>query len=209
MNNKKEGLFWSLEGGEGAGKGMLIKKIIEFLIENNIEFVSTREPGGTDVAEKIREIIVHEEIDGITEALLFASARRHHVENLIKPAINKGKLVLCDRFIDSSLVYQGYGRGLGVDTVWEINKFAIGDFLPDKTIYLDIAPEVGLKRISDNNRETNRLDLEGLDFYNKNRQGYLDLANKYPERFVVINADQTPDEVFNELKEKLLNDLIK
>lgn len=204
-----KGMFISFEGSEGAGKGLILNKLKAFLQENNVDFIATREPGGTDVAEKIREIIVHEDIDGITEALLFASARRHHVENLIKPSIENGKLVLCDRFIDSSLVYQGCGRGLGIDTVWEINKFAIGDFLPDKTIYLDIAPEVGLRRISDNNRETNRLDLEGLDFYNKNREGYLYLANKYPDRFVVINANQTPDEVFNELKEKFLNNLIK
>lgn len=204
----KKGLFISFEGSEGAGKGTILAKLKEFLEENNVDFISTREPGGTTVAEKIREIIVNEDIDGITEALLFASARRHHVENKIKPALKEGKLVLCDRFIDSSLVYQGCGRGLGMDKVWEINQFAIEGFLPDKTIYLDIDPQVGLKRIADNNRETNRLDSESLDFYNKNREGYLYLANKYPERFVVINADQTPDEVFNELKEKFLNDLL-
>ena len=197
--------FISIEGLEGAGKGILIKNLIEFFKQKNIDFVSTREPGGTPIAEKIRDIIVNEEIDGITEVLLFASSRRHLVQNLIKPSINKGKLVICDRFIDSSLVYQGYGRNIDIDTIMAINKFAIGDFLPDKTIYLDIQPEIGLKRISDNNRETNRLDLEDLNFYNKNRQGYLDLAKQFPDRFIIINANQTPDAVFNDLKENFLD----
>lgn len=205
----RKGMFISIEGNDGSGKSTLLKKMTDFLNQHYVDFISTREPGGSDVAEKIRNIIVNENIDSITEALLFASARRDHVENLIKPALKAGKIVLCDRFIDSSLVYQGCGRGLGMDTVLEINKFAISYFLPDKTIYLDIDPEVGLKRIAYNNRETNRLDLEGLDFYNKNRQGYLELAKKYPERFVVINAQQTPNEIFLELKNKLLNDLIK
>lgn len=209
INSNKKGIFISVEGVEGAGKGMLLSKIKQYLENNNVDYVSTREPGGTEIAEKIRAIIVNEDLDGIEEALLFATARRNHVRKLIKPALNEGRLVLCDRYVDSSLAYQGYGRGLGMDTIWDINKYAIEGFLPDKTIYLDIDPQVGLKRIADNNRETNRLDLEGLDFYNKNREGFLLLAKKYPERFVIINADQTPNEVFEELKEKLLNDLIK
>lgn len=206
--NFKNGFMISVEGLDGSGKSTVLEKIRKFLENNNIEFILTREPGGTLVSEKIRNIIVNEDIDGVTEALLFASARRHHVENLIKPALKEGKLVLCDRFIDSSLAYQGCGRGLGIETIWEINKFAIGDFLPNKTIYLDIAPEDGLKRIINSNREKNRLDLQKLDFYHKNRQGFLYLANQYPERFIVINANQSPDKVFEDLKEKFLNNFM-
>lgn len=208
-NSKHKGLFISIEGVEGAGKGMLLEKLKKYFEDNNIDYVSTREPGGTELAEKLRNIIVNDELDGIEEALLFATARRNHVRKMIKPALEEGKLVLCDRYVDSSLAYQGCGRNLGMDTIWDINQYAIEGFLPDKTIYLDIDPQVGLQRIADNNRETNRLDLEGLDFYNKNRQGFLTLAQKHPDRFVIINADQSPKDVFEELKTKLLNDLVK
>ena len=195
-------MFISVCGLDGAGKGVLMENIKKHLDSKGVNYILTREPGGTVVAEKIREVIVNEDIDDITEALLFASARRDHVEKKIKPALKEGKLVISDRFIDSSLAYQGVGRGLGIDFVKHINEIAIGDFMPDKTIYLDLDPEIGLQRIKENNREENRLDKEKIDFYKKNREGYLELARRYPNRYIVLNAEKSPEEVFSELLSK-------
>jgi dTMP kinase len=132
----------------------------------------------------------------ITEAMLFAAARNQHLVDKVIPALEQGKVVVFDRYYDSSLVYQGIARGLGMETVWEINKVAVGNCIPKLTIYLDIDPAKGLARIAENNRETNRLDLESMDFHNKIRAGYLQIAEMFPERIRVVNADQTPDEVF-------------
>lgn len=188
----------SIEGGEGSGKGTVIRALKEAFPE----FVFTREPGGCVIAEQIRNIIVDKDNVGMTpiaEAMLFAAARNQHLVDKVIPALNDGKVVVFDRYYDSSLVYQGIARGLGIDTVWNINQPAVGDCIPKLTIYLDIAPEKGLARIAANNRETNRLDLESMDFHNKIRNGYLQIAEMFPDRISIVNADQTPDAVFNDV----------
>lgn len=196
-------LFITFEGPEGAGKTTVIQMIAERLAKNNIEVLATREPGGIEIAEKIRTIILnpaHTAMDERTEALLYAAARSQHYFEKVRPALDAGKLVICDRFIDSSLAYQGYARGIGVNEVLSINEFAIGKKLPDLTILFDLAPEVGLARIhATSNREVNRLDVESLPFHQKVREGYLQLVEQYPERIRVVNADQDIENVVEDV----------
>ncbi|MGE7676039.1 dTMP kinase [Lysinibacillus sp. NPDC094403] len=196
-------LFITFEGPEGAGKTTVIQKIAERLAEENIVVLATREPGGIEIAEKIRTIILnpaHTAMDERTEALLYAAARSQHYFEKVRPALDAGKMVICDRFIDSSLAYQGYARGIGVDEVLSINEFAIGKKLPDMTILFDLAPEVGLARIhAHGDREVNRLDVESLAFHKKVREGYLQLVERYPERIHVINADQNIERVVEDV----------
>ena len=167
----KKRLFIAFEGGEGAGKSTILDKIYDWMKDENIPCIKTREPGGIKISEQIRSVILdnnNTEMDERTEALLYAAARRQHLVEKIIPALNEGKVVLCDRFIDSSLAYQGYARGIGMDEILEINKFAIGEYMPNLSIFFDLDPSEGLKRINkDNNREVNRLDNEKLDFHNK------------------------------------------
>lgn len=196
-------LFITFEGPEGAGKTTVIQMIAKRLAEKNIDVLATREPGGIEIAEKIRTIILnpeHTAMDERTEALLYAAARSQHYFEKVRPALDAGKLVICDRFIDSSLAYQGFARGIGVDEVLSINEFAIGKKLPDLTILFDLAPEVGLARIyATGNREVNRLDVESLPFHQKVREGYLQLVERYPERIHVVNADQDIESVVEDV----------
>ncbi|MGE7600648.1 dTMP kinase [Lysinibacillus fusiformis] len=205
----KSNLFITFEGPEGAGKTTVIQKIAERLAEKNIEVLATREPGGIEIAEKIRTIILnpaHTAMDERTEALLYAAARSQHYFEKVQPALDAGKLVICDRFIDSSLAYQGYARGIGIDEVLSINEFAIGKKLPDMTLLFDIAPEVGLARIyATGNREVNRLDVESLPFHQKVHEGYLLLVERYPERIRIVNADQDIDSVVEDVWSLLLD----
>ncbi|KAA8756826.1 MULTISPECIES: dTMP kinase [Paenibacillus] len=193
------GKFITLEGGEGSGKTTMIGRIGSYFEERGIPYVVTREPGGIEIAEKIRSIILdplHTAMDARTEALLYAAARSQHLAEKVEPALRAGKAVICDRFVDSSLVYQGYARGLGIENVWAINRFAIGDLMPDVTLYLDIEPEVGLARIdSHDGREVNRLDLENLEFHRKVREGYFLLKEQFPERIRVIDASMKQEDV--------------
>ncbi|MFS0673836.1 dTMP kinase [Ornithinibacillus sp. 179-J 7C1 HS] len=193
------GYFITFEGGEGAGKTSILHALAEKLQQLGYDVVTTREPGGIDIAEKIRHIILnplHTAMDGRTEALLYAAARRQHLVEKVFPALKEGKIVLCDRFIDSSLAYQGYARGLGIDEVFTINQFAIQDAMPDLTLFFDIEPSKGLERISVNkDRERNRLDLENIDFHEKVYEAYQLLIKRFPERIHVINADQTMNKV--------------
>ncbi|MBD8028484.1 dTMP kinase [Ureibacillus sp. Re31] len=199
----KRNLFITFEGPEGAGKTTILTKIVERLQQLNIDILATREPGGIEIAEKIREVILnpdHTAMDERTEALLYAAARSQHFFEKVEPAIKKGKLVLCDRFIDSSLAYQGYARGIGIDEVLAINEFAIGKRMPDLTILFDLDPQVGLARIhSHNEREVNRLDVESLSFHEKVREGYQLLVKRYPNRIKVVNANQPVDKVVEEV----------
>ena len=162
----KPGKLITFEGGEGSGKSSILKKISEELQKRNIPFIITREPGGTKISEEIRSIILDKQntaMDKKTEALLYCASRRQHLVEKVFPSLEKGINVISDRYIDSSLLYQGYARGLGFDSVMDINLFAIDNRLPDKTLYFSIRPEVGLARINKNsNREVNRLDLENL-----------------------------------------------
>ena len=194
-----KGKFITFEGPEGAGKTTVIAEIYKRLEQEGNKVTLTREPGGIRISEKIREIIhdnEHQEMDGMTEALLYAAARRQHLVERIIPSINEGKIVLCDRFIDSSLAYQGYARGLGMEEVMTINSFAIGETMPDVTIFFDISPEEGLKRISNSGeREQNRLDNETLQFHQKVYKGYELLLQKYPDRIISIDARKPLSEV--------------
>ncbi|WP_340015148.1 dTMP kinase [Paenibacillus sp. FSL K6-1318] len=193
------GKFITLEGGEGSGKTTMIGRIGSYFEERGIPYVVTREPGGIEIAEKIRSIILdplHTAMDARTEALLYAAARSQHLAEKVEPALRAGKAVICDRFVDSSLVYQGYARGLGIENVWAINRFAIGDLMPNVTLYLDIEPEVGLARIdAHDGREVNRLDLENLEFHRKVREGYFLLKEQFPERIRVIDASMKQEDV--------------
>lgn len=199
----KKGVFITFEGGEGTGKTSQIKRVKDFLSSKGIDCILTREPGGIDISEQIREVILNTKntaMDYKTEALLYAAARRQHMVERVIPSINEGKVVLCDRFLDSSLVYQGYTRGLGIDEVLNINKYVIEDYMPDLTIYLDIEPEKGLERISKNKgREINRLDLENIDFHNKVREGYKKLLSMYDYRIEEVDASESLEVVYNNI----------
>lgn len=188
------GLFISVEGGEGAGKSTVLSQIHNKLLEKSYDVMITREPGGIEIAEKIREIILdpsHVKMDGRTEALLYAAARRQHLVEKVLPALEEGKIVLCDRFVDSSLAYQGAARGLGMEEVFKINQFAIADCMPQLTLLFQVRPEIGLQRIHANQeREQNRLDLEHIKFHEKVYEAYQELATKFPERIKVINAER-------------------
>ncbi|ANU14663.1 Thymidylate kinase [Planococcus halocryophilus Or1] len=190
----------NLEGGEGSGKSTVLKMLAEALTEKGFSVVCTREPGGIDIAEQIREVILNREntaMDARTEALLYAAARRQHLVEKIVPALEAGSIVLCDRYIDSSLAYQGYARGLGMEEIFAINKFAIDEYMPDLTLYFDVNPKVGLARIEkDAEREVNRLDVESMKFHYKVREGYLLLLSQNPERIRLVNAENELPVVF-------------
>ncbi|MQR88625.1 dTMP kinase [Bacillus megaterium] len=196
------GTFITFEGPEGAGKTTIIHMVQQKLIQEGYNIVLTREPGGIRIAEKIREIILNPsntEMDARTEALLYAAARRQHLVEKVIPELNKGNIVLCDRFIDSSLAYQGNARGIGVEDIFAINQFAIEQMMPQATLYFDIEPEVGLERINKGRKdEINRLDLESLDFHYKVRDGYLSLLSEFPERIRRIDANQSVEKVCEE-----------
>lgn len=195
--------FITFEGPEGAGKTTILKRIAEKFKEQGVSILATREPGGSDIAEKIRNLILdpkHTEMNARTEALLYAAARSQHFVEKIEPALMEGKIVLCDRFIDSSLAYQGVGRSLGIDEVYDINVFAIGNKMPDYTILFDLEPEVGLARIhAHTEREVNRLDVESIAFHKSVRAAYLQLAKKYSDRIKIVNADRPIDEIVEEV----------
>ncbi|MFB9324387.1 dTMP kinase [Paenibacillus aurantiacus] len=195
------GIFITIEGGEGAGKTTLIETLVHKLEANGLQVVKTREPGGIPIAEQIRGIILdraNTTMDSRTEALLYAAARRQHLVEKVQPALAQGAIVICDRFVDSSLAYQGHARGLGMEEVRSINAFAIHDTMPDLTLYLDITPEAGLRRIhasEEASREINRLDLESLSFHRLVREGYLHLHQAEPDRIVKLNAEQSKTEL--------------
>lgn len=193
------GHFITLEGGEGAGKTSILHLLKKRLHNLGFDVVTTREPGGIEISEKIREIILdptYTKMDGHTEALLYAAARRQHLVEKVLPALDKGKIVLCDRFIDSSLAYQGHARGLGMDAVFSINQFAIQGCMPRLTLFFDIEPKKGLQRIAANkDREKNRLDLENIHFHNLVYEAYQILMDKFPDRIKIVNADQTIEKV--------------
>lgn len=207
-----KGMFITFEGGDGAGKSTVINKVYEELVKKNLSCMITREPGGIDIAEQIREVILNvknTKMDARTEALLYAAARRQHLSEKVIPALEEGKIVLCDRFLHSSLAYQGYARGLGIEEVYEINKFAIDSYMPDLVILFDIEPKLGLERINKNKgREINRLDKENMDFHDKVREGYSILMEKYNHNIVKVDASGAVDEVYLEVS-KIINENIE
>jgi dTMP kinase len=204
-------MFITFEGGEGSGKSTAIRKIVSELEKEGYEVVLTREPGGTPISEEIRNVILDKkntDMDPRTEALLYAASRRQHIVQKILPALKEGKIVICDRYLDSSLAYQGGARGLGIDNVLAMNLFATEGLEPDLTLLFDIKPEVGLARIAANSgREVNRLDVEKLSFHNQVRAAFQELAKRFPKRYFTIDASQSPEAVYqaayNEIKARL------
>ncbi|HEX6593285.1 MAG TPA: dTMP kinase [Bacillota bacterium] len=207
------GYFVTFEGGEGAGKTTILRALQQKFFAAGYEVIATREPGGIEIAEKIRQIILDPDytaMDARTEALLYAAARRQHLVEKIIPALQAGKIVLCDRFIDSSLAYQGHARGLGMDEVLTINEFAIQNCMPNVTLFFDLHPEKGLQRIQANkHRERNRLDLEELYFHERVYEGYQLLTTKFPDRIQTINADQSQKEVETEAFKTIIDSMNK
>lgn len=203
-----ESLFITFEGPEGAGKTTIINMVTEKFMKMGLNFISTREPGGIRIAENIRNIILNPEnteMDKRTEALLYAAARRQHLAEKVLPALEEGKIVLCDRFIDSSLAYQGVGRGIGIDEIYKINEFAINGLMPHLTIYFDLDPKIGLQRVHQaDEREINRLDLEELDFHLKVQSGYAEIIKREPNRFKVIDASKSIEEVYEATLQAIL-----
>ena len=206
-----QGRFISFEGPDGAGKTSVISAIQEWLTQKygKQTVLLTREPGGNRISEQIRQILFDDHntnMDARTEALLFAAARRQHIVEDIEPALQAGKIVLSDRYVDSSVAYQGGGRHLGADDIWELNQFAIHGLLPDLTIYLDIPSELGLERISKHRQnQVNRLDREKLRFHQDVRNAYLTLAHRHQKRIQLIDASQSLPKVINTVQETIQN----
>ena len=206
-------MFITLEGPEGSGKTTAVNVAVRELEKLGYSIVRTREPGGTPIAEQIRNVILDKAntaMDPRTEALLYAASRRQHLVEKVWPAVKEGKIVICDRYLDSSLAYQGGARGLGIENILNINMFATEGTFPDLTLLFDIEPEVGLARIAANaSREVNRLDLEKLDFHKNVRNTFLDLAKRYPDRFVIIDASKSQEEVAKATLDVILARLCK
>ena len=204
-----KGFLVSLEGPEGAGKTSVLEALIPVLENRGVEVLTTREPGGVLIGEKIREVILdpsHTEMDPKTELLLYIASRRQHLVEKVLPALAAGKLVIMDRFIDSSVAYQGFGRGLDIDAIDWLNEFATDGLKPDLTLYFDIEVEEGLARIAANsNREVNRLDMEGLDLHRKVRQGYLSLIEREGNRIEKIDASLPLDQVIENTQQLLFD----
>jgi dTMP kinase len=197
------GLFITFEGPDGSGKTTQIERLRAFISEKGYDAILTREPGGTAISEKIREIILDKnnmEMDYMTEALLYAASRAQHVAQVIKPALESGKTVICDRFMDSSIVYQGYGRKLG-DCVRVINEYAVGGCFPDITFLLKVDPAVGKNRIKA--EEQDRLELEKLEYHLRVYQAYEELEKQYPERIIGIDASRSIEEISGEIQEHI------
>ncbi|MFA5719456.1 MAG: dTMP kinase [Acholeplasmataceae bacterium] len=201
-------MFITFEGGEGSGKTTIIRAVNTYLKEKGLKVYVTREPGGSLIAEDIRHIILDNKNTALspkTEALLFAASRAQHLDEIILPKLEKGYIVLCDRYLDSSLAYQGYARNLGIDAVLKVNHYAV-EHLPNYTIYIDSDPEKGLQRAISRGG-ANRLDHESLAFHRKVREGYLLLAKTYSDRFIVVdgncNIDTLTKRTLDKIKELL------
>lgn len=198
-----KGIFITLEGPDGAGKSTQVKNIKSYFENAGREVVVSREPGGTPISEKLRNIVLdngNAEMDDITEMLVYAAARAQHVSEKIRPALDKGSVVVCDRFVDSSIAYQGYGRNLG-NQVGEVNRYATGGLEPDVTFFMDLDPEIGRSRIGKDVRD--RLEQQKLDFHYRVYEGYKAICEKYPERVVRIDATRTIDEIKEDIYSKL------
>ena len=199
-----KGLFIAFEGADGCGKSTQLRFLAEHLESMGTDVVRTREPGGSPVAEKIRNILLDKdnaEMTAVTEALLYAAARAEHVRQVIKPAVDAGKIVLCDRFVLSSLAYQGYGRALGADTVWQINKIAVDGYMPDVTVFINVPPERAFKRMNDH-KEHDRLECEHISFHERVFEGFVELSKQ--DGMLVIDAKGTKQETHEIIKQELM-----
>ena len=203
-------MFITLEGPEGSGKSTQAVLLAQFLAENGFSVVSTREPGGTNIGDQIRDVlhdVANEEMESETEFLLYSASRAQLVREVIRPALLESKVVLCDRYADSSIAYQGYGRGLDLDTLLAVTEFATGGLVPDLTLLLDIDVEQGLSRRIDGDEEMNRLDLQEIAFHQRVREGYHQLAAAGPERWVLVDAGRRPEEIQRDLRRIVLERL--
>lgn len=201
--------FITFEGGECSGKTTIINEICKLFDKLKIKYITTREPGGIRIAEDIRNIILDVNNTAMTkecEALLYAASRMQHLSEKVIPAINDGKIVICDRFIDSSLAYQGYARGLGMESVLKANSFAL-DYMPDLTIFIDVTPDVALKRMSNKDRcgKVDRLDKEDISFHERVYKGYHEVLKMYPERIKRIDGNKPLNEVILDCKKVILD----
>lgn len=200
----KKGYLITFEGGEACGKSTQIKKFAKYLEDNHIDFILSREPGGTEVGEKIRELLLHSKCDmsSTVEFLLFSASRAQHYEKVVKPALDAGKVVLLDRFYDSSFVYQGFAGNLNLDDLKAVTNFAVNGTEPDLTFLLDISYEDGMKRKQkdENLKKLDRIESKGKAYHDKVRQGYLTLAKMFDKRIVVVDASKSIDEVFEKIK---------
>ena len=197
-------MFLTLEGPEGSGKSTQGKLLAEYLTSRGNNVLLTREPGGTEISQQVRQIIMdmkNKSMFPATEFLLFSSARAQLVREKIRPHLNSGGIVICDRYFDSSLAYQGYGHGLPLDSIRAITTFATDNLTPDLTLLLDIDPERGLRRRQSNNEEWNRLDDYELAFHRRVRDGFFELVKAAPARWRVINADKNVEEMQKEIRE--------
>ncbi len=205
------GLFITIEGPDGSGKTTMVKELSKRLKKEKINHLTTREPGGIDIAEQIRNIILdpkNNTMDAKTEALLYAASRRQHLVEKIIPALESGKNVICERFVESSLAYQGYGRQIGIEEVFSINQFAVDGVMPDVTIFLDIRPDVGLTRINRHRKNLDRLDLEGIEFHDRVYEGYSIVKDMFQDRMIVVDANRDIEEVVQDVY-KIIYDKIK
>jgi dTMP kinase len=203
-------MFITFEGPEGSGKSSLIPKLTKTLIEAGFEVVQTREPGGTAIGDQIRDTLLslkNEEMHPVTETLLFQASRAQHVNQIIKPALADGKVVLCDRYADSTMAYQGYGHQRDLETIAQLIAYATSNLKPDLTILLDLDVEMGLKRRSGDSDNWNRLDAKELAFHKRVREGYLQMVADEPDRWVVVDASRSLDEVLHEVGNIVLQKL--
>ncbi|KAF0227205.1 MAG: dTMP kinase [Erysipelotrichaceae bacterium] len=202
----KKGLFITFEGPDGSGKTTVSSYVVQQLLGLGYDIIHTREPGGVDIAEQIRHVILdpqNTKMDVKTEVLLYAASRRQHLIEKILPALEEGKIVICDRFVDSSLAYQGVGRGVGFEEVYMINRFAIDDYMPDMTVYLDLSAQAGLDRIA-GRKFLDRLDQEKINFHELVVEGYQEVKRRFSDRIFVVNADQEIETVQKEAYEAVL-----
>lgn len=196
------GTFIAFEGGEGAGKSTQEAMLAQWLTDRGHDVVRTREPGGTPAGEVIRTVLLGNEYEGLderAEALLFAAARGEHVARVIRPALEAGNVVVCDRFIDSSIAYQGVGRSLGIDVVRELNTWATHGLLPDLTVVLDVDPVIGLSRVG----SPDRLESEPIEYHQAVRQAFLEIANVEPDRYLVVDSAQEPEAISALIREQV------
>lgn len=200
----QKGLFVTFEGTDGSGKSTQIQLLKNFFELNNINAIFTREPGGTLISEKIRNLVIDKDnkMTDSTEAYLYAASRNEHILKIIKPALLNSKIVICDRFLDSSLAYQGFGRGLGTDVILEINNYAVKNFMPDITFFMDVAPQIAIKR-RHNASTLDRIELEKIEFHQKVYDGFKKLSKIYSDRYVVIDATNTIESIHNKIIDKL------
>lgn len=205
-----KGVFITFEGIEGSGKTSQSRILKEKLIKEGLPVIHTFEPGGTVLGEKIREILLdpHMKIDPVSELLLYFAVRVQHVNEKIKPALEKGYVVICDRFHDSTIAYQGYGRGVSLKIINDLYKMFVDNLKPDLTILLDLPAELGLKRNEKANKR-DRFELEDITFHNKVKQGYLEIARSDPERFFVIDATNSPEQISESIYEYVKGKLLK